>query len=95
MRRGDAARSAEDTWQLGLRSYTGVGATKDEREAVRLFRIAADAGHAAAQAMLGVAYRHGEGVGPDYEKAITVSQPSRASPRHSTTSHRRTSLARA
>jgi TPR repeat protein len=70
MRRGDAARSAEDTWQLGLRSYTGVGATKDEREAVRLFRIAADAGHAAAQTMLGVAYRHAEGVDQDYEMAF-------------------------
>ncbi|KAJ1622380.1 hypothetical protein T492DRAFT_885318, partial [Pavlovales sp. CCMP2436] len=70
MRRSDAGRSAEDFYAAGVRSYTGDGATKDYGKAVRLFHLAADQGHARAQAYLGQCYRFGKGTPVDHVKAV-------------------------
>jgi TPR repeat protein len=69
MRRGDAGRSAEDTFLLGARSYVGDGVAKDLGEAARYFRIAADQGDATAQLCLGNCLREGEGVPRDHDQA--------------------------
>jgi TPR repeat protein len=45
---------------------------KDEHEAVRLFRLAADQGHAEARYNLGVCYSNGEGVAKDEHEAIRL-----------------------
>mmetsp|Transcript_19894 Transcript_19894/g.46939 ORF Transcript_19894/g.46939 Transcript_19894/m.46939 type:complete len:315 (+) Transcript_19894:112-1056(+) len=63
------ARSAEDTFSLGLRLYTGEMVPKDFVEATQHFRAAADLGHALAQSMLGRSYSRGEGNDRDDEKA--------------------------
>ncbi|KAJ1640122.1 hypothetical protein T492DRAFT_584296 [Pavlovales sp. CCMP2436] len=65
MRRGEASRSVEGTFNLGVRNYTGQGATKNLAEAARLFHIAADQGFADAQFNVG-AYLHAEGVSQDF-----------------------------
>jgi TPR repeat protein len=51
-RREANARSAHDTYQLGVRLYRGYGKTKGE--AVRLIRLAADQGLADAQVYFGM-----------------------------------------
>mmetsp|Transcript_15528 Transcript_15528/g.36019 ORF Transcript_15528/g.36019 Transcript_15528/m.36019 type:complete len:195 (+) Transcript_15528:638-1222(+) len=57
-RSADAARSSHNTFELGLRLYLGeAGVLMDYDEAVQLFRIAADQGHANAQHSTGVVYR--------------------------------------
>jgi uncharacterized protein len=48
----------------------GDGVPKDAREAVRLFRVGAEAGLAKAQTNLGRMYYDGNGVEQDYSKAI-------------------------
>jgi TPR repeat protein len=50
---------------LGACYQDGNGVAKDDAEAVRLFRLAADQGHAASQINLGVCYRDGRGVVQD------------------------------
>jgi TPR repeat protein len=45
---------------------------KDEAEAVRLYRLAADQGYAAAQFNLGVCYRNGIGVAKDEAEAVRL-----------------------
>jgi len=44
----------------------GLGVPQDYKEAVRLYRLAAEQGHAEAQYNLGQMYRQGLGVPQDY-----------------------------
>jgi TPR repeat protein len=60
-RRDANARSAKDTYELGVRLYRGNGVTKDIGEAARLLRLAADQGLADAQVYFGMMSEdHGE-----------------------------------
>ena len=49
--------------------HLGEGVLKNDKEAVKWFRKAADQGHAESQNNLGVRYYKGEGVEKDYVKA--------------------------
>lgn len=49
-------------FELGRRYYNGIGFPKDEAEAVKWFRKAAEKGHAKAQYNLGLCYFQGHGV---------------------------------
>ena len=49
---------------------SGRGMAKDEREAVRWFRLAAEQGHAEAQSNLGASYALGQGVPWDEGEAV-------------------------
>ena len=43
--------------------YTyGIGTQRDDRKAVEIYKIAAEAGYAQAQFDLAICYRHGEGI---------------------------------
>jgi TPR repeat protein len=53
---GDAAAQNE------LAMFSGSGTRKDEREAARLYKLAAVQGHASAQVNLAVSYKDGTGV---------------------------------
>jgi TPR repeat protein len=55
---------------LGVCYKNGTGVTKDEREAVRWYRLAADQGKAAAQFNLGVCYADGTGVSKDERESV-------------------------
>jgi TPR repeat protein len=48
----------------------GKGVAKDYAEAVRLYRLSAAQGHAAAQNNLGVMFENGKGVATDRAEAI-------------------------
>ena len=53
--------------------YTnGTGVAKDEREAVRLYRLAADQGDAHAQFNLGRCYANGTGVAKDERESVRL-----------------------
>ena len=56
-----AAASGESIYQQGNKYWNGTGVAKNEVEAVRLYRQAADLGHAASQSMVGFAYDLGRG----------------------------------
>jgi hypothetical protein len=47
----------------------GQGVSKNEAEAVRLYRLAAERGHAGGQTQLGLAYQLGEGIREDWAEA--------------------------
>jgi TPR repeat protein len=64
------AMSAEKAYEEALRLWNGTGVAKNEAEAVRLFRIAADQGHGDAQASLGYAYDMGTGVAKSDAEAL-------------------------
>ena len=49
-------------YNLGVRYGNGVGVLKDEVEALRWYRLAAEQGDTTAQLSLGVSYASGEGV---------------------------------
>jgi TPR repeat protein len=49
---------------------TGLGRPQDDAEAVRWLRLAADQGHAQAQADLALFYSNGLGVAQDYAEAV-------------------------
>lgn len=53
---------ADAQHHLGLRYAKGAGVPKDEKEAARWFRLAADSGHAEAQRNLAFAHLHGRGI---------------------------------
>ena len=58
---------------LGYCYYCGTdGDNKDEKEAVRLFKLAADQGYANAQSNLGLCYQHGTGVNKDEKEAVRL-----------------------
>ena len=60
---------AESLYKLGLAYETGSGAVKNYLEAVKCFSLAAEMGHAGAQAELGLCYYNGTGVKEDYAEA--------------------------
>ena len=51
---------------LGLMYSKGHGVPQDYKEAVRLYRLSAEQGHAKAQSNLGTMYYNGQGVPQDY-----------------------------
>jgi len=55
--------------KLGLCYYKGDGVPQDDREAIRLFRLASQQGNAKAQFYLGRAYGSGGGVSKNLEQA--------------------------
>lgn len=55
---------------LGVRYASGQGVLKDDKEAVKWFRLAADQGHADSQTNLGVMYAKGQGVPQDDKEAV-------------------------
>ena len=55
---------------LGYCYFNGKGVSKDESEAVRWYRKAAEQGDADAQANLGYCYLHGKGVSKDEAEAV-------------------------
>lgn len=56
------ASSAEDQFKLGVMFANGQGVSRNEDEAAKLYRLAADSGYAPAQQALGTAYLYGKGV---------------------------------
>ena len=48
---------------------SGQGVAQDYKEAARLYRLAAEQGHAKAQGNLGIMYESGRGVAQDYVRA--------------------------
>jgi TPR repeat protein len=62
---------AEEWFQKGYSfAYGTGGVAKDEREAVKWYRLAADQGHVRAQFYLGVCYYSGAGVAKDEREAV-------------------------
>ena len=59
-------------FNLALRYSNGQGVPKDEKEAVRLYRLAAEQGNAAAQTNLGWMYANGQGVTQDEKEAVRL-----------------------
>jgi TPR repeat protein len=57
--------------QLGWIYQNGSGVAKDEKEAFKWYRMAAEGGHSEAQYMLGLMYQDGKGVVQDYKEAFT------------------------
>jgi TPR repeat protein len=50
----------------------GRGVAKDDQEAVRLFKLAADQGNASGQYSLGFMYLNGRGVAKDDQEAVRL-----------------------
>ena len=65
-KRNAAGGDARDQYILGYYYADGKGVMKDEVEAVKWYRKAADQGEALAQYNLGVRYANGEGVPKDW-----------------------------
>jgi uncharacterized protein len=61
-------------YSLGVCYQQGAGVAKNEREAVRFFRLAAEQGDADAQYGLGMCYHRGTGVAKDKREAIRFFQ---------------------
>lgn len=64
------AEAQEAQYVLGLMHTNGWGVAKDEVEAAKWFRLAADQGHADAQYILGVIYNTAQGVAKDDAEAV-------------------------
>ena len=64
------AGDAKAQYDLGSGYCLGEGVTKDKKEAVKWFRMAAEQGNAKAQCALGVCYYGGDGVTKDYKEAL-------------------------
>ena len=61
----------ENTLQeLKQQEEDGQGVLQDDKEVVRLYRLAAERGYAKAQSNLGLMYRNGQGVTQDYKEAV-------------------------
>lgn len=65
----DPTLSATALYQLGVMHFEGTDGVKNELEAVKQWRAAADLGFAPAQAAVGWAYANGRGIGRDYRKS--------------------------
>src|SRR5207247_10395265 len=65
------AGDAESEVELGLRYDKGEGVAKDQVEAAKWFRKAAEQNFAKAQDNLGLSYENGEGVAKDEVQADT------------------------
>ena len=61
---------AEAQYNLGLIYSRGKEVLKDDKEAVRWYRLAAEQGFPEAQTNLGLMYGRGQGVEQDYAEAI-------------------------
>jgi uncharacterized protein len=59
---------------LGLMYEKGDGVTKDFKEAVKLYQLAAEKGDSDAQYKLGLMYSNGEGVSKNYKEAAKLFQ---------------------
>ena len=67
------SKSAEENNRIGDDYYYGRnGKPQDYKEAVRLYRLAADQGNAVAQYNLGICYEFGKGVAKDLDEAIRL-----------------------
>jgi TPR repeat protein len=65
-RQGDAQAQCD----LGNMYHEGQGVSKDDREAVKWYRKAAEQGYAGAQCNLGLSYAKGQGMPKDYLEAV-------------------------
>ena len=63
---------SQGQWTKGVIHHLGIGAEKDYKQAVRGYRLAADAGHTHAQNNLGYIYQNGLGVEKDYKEAVRL-----------------------
>ncbi len=63
------ASPGEIQFNLGVAYATGKGVTKDDKQAVALYRLAAEQGHKDAQYRVGVCYAQGTGVTKDEKQA--------------------------
>ena len=72
MKQVEARAEAEEQFELGAMYITGYGVVKDLAEAARLYRLAADQGHAQAQYNLGAMYYTGKGVAKDVAQAARL-----------------------
>lgn len=63
---------AKDVWALFVLARRNHLMKQDYAEAVRLYRRAADLGHAAAISNLGLCYANGEGVEQDHKEAVRL-----------------------
>ncbi len=61
--------SSDAQYEMGLRSYHGIGRAQDRAESARWFSLASDQGHSKAQVSLGLQYQDGSGVIRDLEHA--------------------------
>ena len=57
---------------LGCMYANGLGVPQDDKEAVRLYRLAVEQGHATAQSNLGASYARGKGVPQDDKEAVRL-----------------------
>ena len=64
------ARHPKAQFYLGLMYSNGYGVPKNKKEAVRWYRLGAEAGDAQSQRVLGHSYKSGSGVLQDYEEAV-------------------------
>ncbi|MBI4661709.1 MAG: SEL1-like repeat protein [Verrucomicrobia bacterium] len=64
-----ALKAPSEQYDTGLRHANGDGVKQDFTEAAKWYRLAAEAGHAAAQKNLGLLYASGKGVPQDYAEA--------------------------
>ena len=72
-------KSVETSFQTIPRAYeNGEGVAKDDVEAVKWYRKAAEQGDAYAQHNLGLAYSYGSGVVKDYVEAAASRSAARA-----------------
>jgi hypothetical protein len=72
-RESEAAGSCFGQYVVGMCYYGGWGGVaKDYAEVVRLYRLAADQGHAVAQYFLGLMFYLGQGVAQDYAEAARL-----------------------
>ena len=66
----DMYEHVQSTYELGVALYTGEGVPEDEAQAVDMFRLAADGGHAGAAYMLGDCLLDGIGTERDRGEAL-------------------------
>jgi len=66
----DRDHSSHILFCLGYFSFEGIGNPRDDKEAVRYFKMASDRGNAAAQCSLGFCYIMGRGVEQDDNEAV-------------------------
>jgi len=66
---GEDLGDAEALYWRAARHSVGEGVPQDDKEAARLWRLAAERGHAGAQAAFGACYMTGQGVLLDDEEA--------------------------
>lgn len=59
-----------DQFNVGIMYYSGDGVTRDYKEAVKWFKLAAERGDILAQFYLGSMYDRGEGVERDFKEAV-------------------------